>query len=131
MGGLWKGCKGKKVLKPMRRGEVRRDLCVFLCIKVYVCVFACVFMDIRVYSQAIAIAVREGRFGQPHHSGAAFANDFWGTAQQLLGFCERFSQLFLPLHELRVALQTRREREGEKEREKKITASASFFFSPH
>lgn len=56
------------------------------------------------YSQAIAIAMCEGRFGELHHSGTSFPDDFWGAAQQFLGFCERLSQLFFPLHKLRVTL---------------------------
>lgn len=59
----------------------------------------------RVCSQAIAIAVCEGGFGELHHSGPALPDDFWSTTQQLLGFCESFSQLFLPLHKLWVTLQ--------------------------
>lgn len=59
------------------------------------------------YSQAIAVAVCEGRLGELHHSGAAFPDDFGGAAQQLLGFCERLGQLFFPLHKLGVTLQTR------------------------
>lgn len=66
----------------------------------------CVYCSICVYSQAVAIAVCEGRFGELHHSGAALPDDLGGAAQQLLGFCEGLSQLLLPLHELGVALQT-------------------------
>lgn len=78
-----------------------------VCASVCVCVRVCMLW---VYSQAIAIAVCEGRFGKLHHSGPAFPDDFWGTAQQLLGFSERFSQLFLPLHKLRITLHTQTQR---------------------
>lgn len=56
------------------------------------------------YSQAVAIAVCEGRLGKLHHSSPAFSNDFGSPTQQFLGFCERFVQLFLPLHKLWIAL---------------------------
>lgn len=75
-----------------------QSICVSWCV-------ACVLIHMWVYSQAIAIAVCEGRFGELHHSGATFPDDFWGAAQQFLGFCERLSQLFFPLHKLRVTLQ--------------------------
>lgn len=93
------------VLKLMRKGGVRCTVCVcvFLCVWWRV---PCVYCSICVYSQAVAIAVCEGRFGELHHAGAALPDDLGGAAQQLLGFCEGLSQLLLPLHELGVALQT-------------------------
>ena len=95
----------------MQRVCVCLIVCLYVCMCVYVCMYVCVSVcvcvcvSISVYSQAIAVAVCEGRFGELHHSGTAFPNDFGSTAQQLLGFCERFSQLFLPLNKLGVALQ--------------------------
>lgn len=106
---LWGAVGGSKkvsgtlVLQLMRKGHVRCRVCVYLCVW---CCVTCVYWYICVYSQAIAIAVCEGRFGELHHSGAAFPDDFGGAAQQLLGFGERLSQLFFPLHELGVTLQT-------------------------
>lgn len=50
-----------------------------------------VYRSVCVYSQAIAIAVCEGRFRELHHSSTAFPDDFGGTTQQLLGFRECFS----------------------------------------
>ncbi len=55
-------------------------------------------------SQAVAVAVRERRFGQFHHIGSPLADDFGGTTQQLLGLCECFGELLLPLYELWIAL---------------------------
>lgn len=81
-------------------------VCVFICVSVSgICVFVC--ECVRSCSQSIAVAVCEGRFGELHHSGAAFSDDFGSATQQLLGFCESLRQLFLPLHELWVALRTR------------------------
>lgn len=82
-------------------------VCVYQGVYIYMCVCVLyIYIYMCVYSQAVAVAVCEGRFGELHHSGPAFPDDFGGAAQQLLGFCERFGQLFLPLHELRVALRT-------------------------
>lgn len=55
-------------------------------------------------SQAVAVAVRERRFGQFHHISSPLADDFGGTTQQLLGLGECFGELLLPLYELWVAL---------------------------
>ena len=100
MGGS-KKVSGPVVLKLMTKGQVRCSVCVY-CGVLRVCTDTCVC----VYSQAIAIAVCEGRFRELHLHGAAFPDDFGGAAQQLLGFCERLSQLFFPLHKLGVTLQT-------------------------
>lgn len=70
-------------------------------------------MCVRLYSQAIAIAVCEGRFGELHNSSPAFPDDFGGATQQLLGFGKRFGQLFLPLHELWITLQRERENDDQ------------------
>lgn len=82
-------------------------MCVFLWIMV--CLHVCVCIQICMCdSQAIAIAVCEGRFRELHHSSTAFPDDFGGTTQQLLGFRECFSQLFLPLHKLWVTLKKKK-----------------------